>query len=406
MKVLKSTPEQPRICKFGNFTLVPDDGWEISQSFIDFESGLLIVSTSDRNEENWIDTGYGSRTIPSKQYRIDPKSGDILTRDEWSKYFSYLTTEQISIDKKYKLITTRVYEPERDSDGIEEELIDLTTGKKISSSTGIAFQEDKRENLLESLYRQQKERQAYEAKIAALPTLAEFYEKQLKSLKKGAILLRYTDSKNTYMLTYNGTKFELYALRKKNTFSLNWRASGYKKIASFTHIEDFVTAHMKDKAWFMQNRPFYEPQDDSHSNQLLKKFVIDFFNSLRKNHDFTFEEYTHIQFWENHFYEHDSVKRSAYKQYCGHCKQPVRYNPRYPKYICGDCSSKVITDENGYELSFYNIGMSGGLRVIFKKDEKVIKEDTSLSEQRCFIDGKPFIATEGRFGGIVIQSEV
>jgi hypothetical protein len=83
----------------------------------------------------------------------------------------------------------------------------------------------------------------------------------------------------------------------------------------------------------------------------------------------------------------------------------VRYNPRYPKHICRDCASKLITDENEVEVSFSNIGFSGGLKITYKEGDKIIKEDTSQIEKLCFIDGKRFIATEARFGGIVIQTE-
>ncbi len=106
MKVLKSTLFKKRKCEFGDFELEPEFGWKISQSFIDFESGLLIVSESDENEQNWIDTGFGSRIIPRKEHRIDITTGEILTTEQWTKYFSYDTIVQISEDGKYKLITT------------------------------------------------------------------------------------------------------------------------------------------------------------------------------------------------------------------------------------------------------------------------------------------------------------
>jgi len=157
MKVLKSTILKRRKCEFGNFELEPEPGWKISQSFIDFESGLLIVSESDENEENWVDIGFGSRTIPNREHRVDVKTGEILSSEQWTKYFSYEMIEQISEDGMYKLITTRVHKPERDSDEIKEELIEVESGKTISYSDSIAFRKEKRENLLESHYRQIKE---------------------------------------------------------------------------------------------------------------------------------------------------------------------------------------------------------------------------------------------------------
>lgn len=55
--------------------------------------------------------------------------------------------------------------------------------------------------------------------------------------------------------------------------------------------------------------------------------------------------------------------------------------------------------------SFSNIGFSGGLKITYREGDKIIKEDTSQVEKLCFIDGKGFIATDARFGGIEIQTE-
>ena len=405
MKVIKSTLFKKRKCKFGNFELVPEPGWKITQSFIDFESGLLVVSISDENEDNWIDTGFGSRTIPNKEYKIEVKSGKILTSEEWTTYFSYESKEQISNDGKYKLITTRVHEPEGNSDGIKEELIELKTGKTLSSSYSIAFREEKRENLLESLYREEKEISKRKAKLNAMPTLSQFFEKELKKIAKGDVILQYYNSEYIFKLVYTDSAFELLKVCANFRYNLDWNSLIYEKETIFNTIQEFVTEFLNDKNWFITHSPFITNQDGSEVNQLLKKFIVNFFNELREKHDFTFDEYSKIQQWDNHFYQHDNVKPSEYKQFCSNCKTPVSYYPRYPKYICSDCSSKKITDENGLELSFSNVGMSGGLRITYKKDGEVIKEDTSQWQKLCFIDGKRFIATEARFGGIVIQTE-
>lgn len=405
MKVLKSTIFKKRKCEFGNFELVPESGWRISQSFIDYESGLLIVSESDENEDNWIDTGFGSRTIPNKEYRIDVESCEILSSEQWTKYFSYETTEQISEDGKYKLITTRVHEPERDSDGIKEELIEIKSGKTLSSSDSIAFWEEKRENLLESLYHQMKETERRKAELDAMPTLSEFFEIQLNKITQGDVILEYFNNDFIFKLVHENSTFKLLQAKSKFRYDLEWDSLVYEPVESFSTIQSFVTKYLCSKEWFMNNTPFHMNQGQSKGNQLLKIFVVDFFNKLRLKHDFTFEEYDKLQQWDNHFYERDSVKPNEYKQFCSNCGKTVKYYPRYPKHICSDCSSKEITDENGYELSFSNIGMSGGLRVTYKKDGEIIKEDTSDWKKLCFIDGKRFIATEARFGGIVIQTE-
>lgn len=405
MKVLKSNIFKKRKCEFGNFELVPEPGWKISQSFIDFESGLLIISESDENEENWIDTGFGSRTIPNKEHKIDTKTGDILTFKEWSKYFTYETTEFISEDKKYKLVTTRVYEPERNSDVIKEKLIELKSDRKPSSSDSIAFRKEKRVNLLESLYRQEKEILKRKAEVDAIPTLTTFFEQEYIKLTLGDTILNYFNSDYIFKLVYNESSFNLYKVQTKYQHNLEWDNLNYKTYDSFKTIQDFVDEFLNNKDWFLNHSPFNTKQERGKSNQLLKKFIVEYFNLLREKHDFTFEEYNKIQQWENYYFQRDSVKPKEYKQFCANCKEPVSYFPRYPKYICKNCSSKTITDENGLELSFSNIGFSGGLRITYKKDGEIIKEDTSQARKLCFIEGKRFITTEARFGGIVIQTE-
>lgn len=52
MKILKSSFFRPRKCQHGNFELSPDKGREILQTFIDFESGLLVVSTIKGKEDS------------------------------------------------------------------------------------------------------------------------------------------------------------------------------------------------------------------------------------------------------------------------------------------------------------------------------------------------------------------
>ena len=92
-------------------------------------------------------------------------------------------------------------------------------------------------------------------------------------------------------------------------------------------------------------------------------------------------------------------------QFCPKCKTQVNYNPRYPNYICRSCASLDKTDEDGYLLNFSNLSISGGLKITYWKDGKLVKEETSKSFKLCFIDNEKYIVTEARFGGIVIQKE-
>lgn len=405
MKILKSTTLKKRKCEFGDFELVPDTFWEISQSFIDFESRLLVVSTSDTDESNWTDYGDGTHGIPTKEYIVDSNTCEILPRVKWSKYFSYEPSEVISKDGKYKQVTTRIHNEKGDSDSIHEELIEIASNKTLSSSEGIAFREEKRATALESLYRKENEQEKRKAEIDAIPTLQEFFRLELEKLKSGVIILDYFNSDYIFKLVYNGTLFEILKVQSHFRHNIKLDSLLYQKENSFNTIEEFVTKYWKDKDWFLNHSPINKKKYGAKSNQLLKKFILAFFNKIRASHDFSFDEYDKMYQWEDHFYQSDSVKSREYKQFCPSCKKSVSYYPRYPKYICEDCSSKAITDESGLELSFSNIGLSGGLRITYKKDGEIIKEDNSQLEKLCIIEGKRFIASEARYGGIVIQTE-
>lgn len=152
MKIIKSNLFRRRQCKYGNFELQPDKDWSISYSFIDFESGLLIVSTNDDNENHWENLDYNGRRIPSKQYVIDLDNLKILSHEEWSKFFNYESKISYSSDNKFKLTTQRIHHPEDNIDTIQEKLEFIESGH-ISTSESFAFSDQKRENLLEQTIR-------------------------------------------------------------------------------------------------------------------------------------------------------------------------------------------------------------------------------------------------------------
>ena len=93
-------------------------------------------------------------------------------------------------------------------------------------------------------------------------------------------------------------------------------------------------------------------------------------------------------------------------QPCSNCLKDVPLNPRYPQYICEDCRNKEIRDANGIIVKFCNKDIGGGLVVIYyNENQQVIREDYSFSKFECYIDGKSFIASEAKFGGIVVQKK-
>ncbi len=85
-------------------------------------------------------------------------------------------------------------------------------------------------------------------------------------------------------------------------------------------------------------------------------------------------------------------------QRCGICLCEVAPNPRYPRYICANCSERAV-DEDGRALGFCNESFSGGFIATY----------ADTGEKRgshvCFVDGIKCWADEARFGGIVIQRQ-
>lgn len=375
MQIIKSKFFRPRKCAYGNFELKPEEGWKLSQTYIDFESGLLVVSESDENKSNWKHLGYGS-IIPSRQFIINLETLEILSPSEWKKYFNYDKVIFITDDNKYKLSTKRIHEPENNTDSIEEELEYLETGRK-STSTSVAFREEKRENLLEYIYRDIREIEERKRILDAKPSLEEFYKKQLEELNDNDDILCYFDDAITFKLVFSNSKFELFEGGKLPTEYGGWKSMRFSKIKIYNNLNEFWEDFIKVDKWFLKYRVH---QTISTKILIFAKHITSFFNNLRKQHDFTYEEYDKINEWSNTVWSED-YKGTEIKQWCTHCYKEVNFYGRYPKYICRECASKDKFDKNGNLV------------------------DDSQKEYECLIDNKPYFAKPARFGGTVIQTK-
>ncbi|WP_313386079.1 hypothetical protein [Chishuiella sp.] len=396
MKIIKSNLFRHRQCKYGNFELQTDKNWSISYSFIDFESGLLIVSTNDDNENHWENLGYNGKRIPSKQYVIDLNNLKILSAKEWSKFFNYESKISYSSDNKLKLTTQRIHHPEDNIDTIQEKLEIIESGH-ISTSESFAFSDQKRENLLQQTIRRIEENQEKKRQLESKLTLDEFYSKELNSLNEKDIIFNYINNDSCYQLSFIANEFIL-SKSKLKTEKIEYEQLEFKFYKDFKNIEDFWDYFSKNNKWFIDYSTFFLSNNKPH---LLAKFIIPFFNQLRKNHLFTFEEYNKINQWQNIIWN-DEYKATENKQWCSLCKKEVDYSPRYPKYICNECSLKDKFDINGNLVEFSNLGISGGLKITRYKNQ-IIEEDDSQFMCDCTIENKLFFVHEARFGGIVIQ---
>lgn len=399
MKIIKSKLFRPQKCEFGKFALQPDAGWKVSYTFIDFESGLLVVSISDENENNWEDLGYNGRRIPTKQFIIDVKKVEILSPVEWSTYFNYEKVVFSTDDGKFRLSTQRIHEPEDNTDLICEELEFLDTGHK-GTSTGVAFRKEKRENLLEYMYRDIKEKDEQKKMLDAKLTLDEFYEEELHTLREYDVIIGYMDGSNTYRLTFSTISFILSVCPKLPSEYGSWKSLEFIPRKTYSDLNAFWEDFTRDEKWFLN---FRIHQSISEKPLVLAKYIISFFNNLRKEHTFSFKEYTSINQWESSVWS-EAYKRTELKQWCANCYQEVYYQARYPKYICSTCASKEILDKEANILSFSNLGFSGGFKIVRKnRAGQILEEDESQQFCDCIIDNKLFFAQEARFGGIVIQ---
>jgi hypothetical protein len=400
MKIIKNSLYENKKSEFGNFEILPEEGWEISEAFKDFESGLLVIRLCDNNKNNWEDLGHGERRIPIKQFIIHLETLEILSPSEWSKYFNYEKVTFQTDDNKFILTTQRIHKPEENTDSIYEELEALDTKYKCTSKE-IAFSKEKRENLLENHYRSIKEMEERKKIFEAKPTLDAFYLKQLDTLEDNNVIFGYCSEINTYKLVFSNSKYILFRGGKLSEPEA-WKYLTFDIVNTYFNLDEFWNDFTKDEKWYL-NLWFHWGL--SEKPLLLAKYIIKYFNDLRKEHKFTFDEYDRINDWQNSVWS-DEYKETEIKQWCSNCYQEVYYQGRYPKYICHNCASKEIYDNDGNFLEFLNIGMFGGFRIIRKnKEREIIEEDTSQNYCDCIIDDKLFFAQEARFGGIVIQKK-
>ena len=84
---------------------------------------------------------------------------------------------------------------------------------------------------------------------------------------------------------------------------------------------------------------------------------------------------------------------------CPLCGQETLLWERYPGLICERCSSRAV-DEDGRPMRFFNLSSLGsGFRAEVWDGELW----NQVASGRCFVDGRECIASEHRFGGIVVQ---
>jgi predicted RNA-binding Zn-ribbon protein involved in translation (DUF1610 family) len=87
---------------------------------------------------------------------------------------------------------------------------------------------------------------------------------------------------------------------------------------------------------------------------------------------------------------------SGSEYHCPICRQSLALFERYPRYVCPSCAEKTC-DDSGRRVDFRNLSFTGGCQGFYPDTNEI------YPSQDCFIDGRPCIADEARFGGIVVQ---
>lgn len=250
-----------------------------------------------------------------------------------------------------------------------------------------------------------KEREEQKRIADAKLTLEQFYLKELKGIKNNDVILCYYDNYNTFQLSYNDNKFILSKAGKLPSNHHEWTSMDFGVMNKFNNLDEFWSEFITGGKWYIKYNPLNANGRNSTKKLLLAKHIITFCNNLRKEHNFTYDEYEKINQWDN-FVWSDEYKRTEIKQWCFNCHKEVYFQGRYPKYICTDCASKEKLDADGNLLEFFNLGLWGGFKIVYKdKNGNTIKEEDTQQYCDCTIDNKLYFAQEARFGGIVIQKK-
>lgn len=382
---IKLRPDIPS--ELGNFSIEYDKSkLELLDSYVDFASGLLILTFSDK--ENTVRTG--GTVIHDVFYTvIDANVPCILTASEWTKRFDYSEKTETTADGRFFLKTKRVHNPETQKDSVHEELYEAESGKLISSSQSVAFRKERHETLYENILRREAEKAKMREKEESKQSLEIFDGEQKANVLPSDTVFAFSDGNTIWKVVFRNGKFVL--LKKtENDISFVEQST----FDAFTHFWAYFT---NKKDWFS----VFTFRPDLLSRGRKYFATANVITSLRevKKSDY-FEEISDADLykWESALGS-ENIKSEELKQFCAHCRDEVQYFPRYPRYICKACMD-LLTDESGRKVAFFNEDFSGGCQGYYMEDGKAGEKYPDCT---AFIGNEKFIASEARFGGIVVQ---
>jgi hypothetical protein len=395
-KVYDMKIDSTQSSEWGNFTLIPSDGWKISSNtFVDYESGLLIVRETPVDISHIQPNEFGSRVIPQNTYVIDLTNLRMLEPEEWRPRFDYRVKEFLVENTPFRIVRQRKAPLSGANDYIEEKLVDQETGNVLYYQSGVAFRDKKPKSVYE-LYLEREERiKRQKEKEASELSLEQFYFREWERLKEGDVLLQYYDRyKTTFRFLFSDGVFLLQEGGKLPDEVALRKEIQYHTVQTFPSASECWNHFSRNQNWYLENTPFFNNLREKLPNGLFARPVIHQANAIRHQIPIPGDAYRAIRLWENAF-DLSSLHQSEQLQVCPNCRSNVRFDAGYLNYICNVCT-QLLTDQNGRRVDFYNTSMSGGCQGYYLDTKEKYEGDD------CYIGKKKFRAAERRFGGIVV----
>lgn len=383
--------------EWGDFIVIPTEGWKISSQFIDYESGLLIVSEYPLDKNNVIIKN-GNRYVPQNTYVIDCNERKVLDTDAWRSRFDYSIKEFLIDDTHLKMIIKRVPHENLNIDSIESKLIDTKANRVLRNKRSLAFRPDEQKDLYDAYLEDLDKQKKIKSTSRNLYSLEYQYHRDYSSLKVGDVLFMYRDNNDRAYKVIVNEENEVLLLKGKEEIPKDYSKRStinYIQIAKYDSPDDFWLKFSQDQLWFQTFSPFSDNETRKVDNNLFAYHVIHQGNKIRYSSNIDWEKYELIIRWEGSFNISPLLSKELI-QVCPNCMSRVRFYPRYPTSICNQCTSK-ITDKEGRRV--YYVFDSNTQRYKGRYSEK-----ESYDSRSCYIEDREYFVTEARMtSGLVIQ---
>lgn len=380
--------------KWGDFEIVPSEEWQVSSEYIDFESGLLIVSERPSDLSKLPRSEYGTTLIPNNTYVIDKEEGRILSSEEWRSYFNYELVEYTVENEKLKVIEQRIPSIKGNFDHIEYKLVEIETGNILQQGGRVGFS-DKAPQSVYDRYRERKESEKRRKdKEKNQLSLEQFYHHESIRLEYGQVILTYLNLDDICYRAKmgNGENVIVEEGGKKPPAGEDVKIWRYSE--RFDSIDLFWSWLNDGNKWYIKFKPYWILRNRKVENSILAFYIIHEANKIRYTTNLNKELWSATRIWEN-LMDLNMLSKSELIQVCPNCMAKVMFFPMLPTRICSNCESQ-LTDESGRKVSFSNVSMSGGCQGYYSDTRE------KYEGYNCYIGDRKFYATEMKFGGIAV----